>query len=238
MTNGRLISPAEAANCNPITRRAVGFTPYSGGSVSAAGNVEETPRPVPTAAAHRTTRDSHIKKQSDDARHTAVFATSMGQAVETRPERTAHRIRPALIAIQKFDVMMAINSSGTLRGAAPHFSSEGWRGEGWRGSSARSLAVLDAVRREPGGNRVFDACASLFTRVSVGGVAAAARACAHQPRRCGAGVGGRGLVQEVRRGGRARALQSAGAESTASCPARRLRRSRQCRSSASSPSST
>ena len=117
MTNGRLISPAEAANCNPITRRAVGFTPYSGGSVSAAGNVEETPRPVPTAAAHRTTRDSHIKKQSDDARHTAVFATSMGQAVETRPERTAHRIRPALIAIQKFDVMMAINSSGTLRGA-------------------------------------------------------------------------------------------------------------------------
>ena len=67
MTNGRLISPAEAANCNPITRRAVGFTPYSGGSVSAAGNVEETPRPVPTAAAHRTTRDSHIKKQSDDA---------------------------------------------------------------------------------------------------------------------------------------------------------------------------
>ena len=119
------------------------------------GDVEETPRPVPTAAAHRTTRDSHIKKQSDDARHTAVFATSMGQAVETRPERTAHRIRPALIAIQKFDVMMAINSSGTLRGAAPHFSSEGWRGEGWRGSSARSLAVLDAVRREPGGNRVF-----------------------------------------------------------------------------------
>ena len=86
--------------------------------VMAAGKEEEMPKPIPTAPSQSSVFERTMM-QKHDAMQRPVLRKRTGQAEGTSAETQAHPARPALIAVQKLDVMIAIVSSDAPRRSTP-----------------------------------------------------------------------------------------------------------------------
>lgn len=112
--NGQSISPKLAASCRHVSILGVITMPISAGSVIAAGNDEATPKPTPIAEDQRRAFDGTNVNTPAPRQH-MVLMKSDGHAEVTNPENAAQPSLPSAIAVQKFDVMIAMVSSPRSR---------------------------------------------------------------------------------------------------------------------------